>query len=249
MTRAYVRDWLKHELKELFVEQDRDSVIDWILAHRGIPKVVLIGSGFSRNAETLPGLDGGVNARVPLWHQVTTALRKGLGYLDDDDGTWDPLLLAEQYQEWIGTVEFRELLLGLLKDDELVPGEAHKALQTYPAEAIITTNQLDTLLDRLEGHWHPVRQCADLPVARARASKQSDTFSSQIIYLHGHRSNPETWVFSRSEYEDLACSRPTMVTRVQQLVSEYPLLVLGYSLSDPDFHALFRMVHTSTRWL
>src|SRR5664279_471366 len=115
MTHAYDRCWLKNEIEGLFVESDVANVVDWTLAHRGIPKVVVIGSGFSRNAELETGLSGSVSERVPLWYEVTTALRRGLGYFNDNEGPMDSLLVAEQYQEANGVVEFRETLLGMLK--------------------------------------------------------------------------------------------------------------------------------------
>ena len=132
MTHAYIRRWLQDELQQLFVESDVANVLDWALLHRNIPKVVVIGSGFSKNAKLATGLGGSVSERVPLWPDITNDLRHGLGYCKDDEGPWDPLLLAEQFQEANGVVEFRELLLGKLKNDEIEPGDAHNALQAYP---------------------------------------------------------------------------------------------------------------------
>lgn len=241
---SYYRDWLKRNIETLFQEQDRDAVLHWLASHYNHPKVVLIGSGFSRNATCD---DGEIEEHVPLWKEVTAGLREGLGYTSNGVGPSDPLLVAEQFQETRGREQFVKQLTDMLHDKQIRPGEAHKALNEFPAEAIVTTNQLDSLLDRMEGfadeRWFKVVESTDLPIARARASERKADIARQVIYLHGHRDQPKTWVFSRAEYGRVIESKPALARRVQQLLAEYPLLVLGYSLSDPDFHWLFSSIH------
>lgn len=241
--RRYYRTWLEKRMTPLFGERDREPVVNWLVTHRARPKVIVVGSGFSRNAALAEGEVGEKDRRIPLWSDITRRLRNELGYFEENVGPQDPLLVAEQHQEALGMEKFAETLLQALKDKEIVPGAPHNALHRCNVEAIVTTNQLDTLLDRMHGNWFRVVTNTDLPVARARAEGSPAGAARQVIYLHGHRSNPTSWVFSRSQYESIEQTRPAVFRRVQQLLSEYPLLVLGYSLSDPDFHALFGRVH------
>lgn len=82
--------------------------------------------------------------------------------------------------------------------------------------------------------------------ARRKTGRSPEPFAAEcpieVLYLHGHRSSPQTWVLSRSQYEDLPTTRPVLLTRVRQLLSQHPVLTVGYSLTDPDFHQVYRQL-------
>jgi hypothetical protein len=68
-----------------------------------------------------------------------------------------------------------------------------------------------------------------------------------LIYFHGHRCASDTWILTRSQYEDVTRTRPVMVARVRQLVAQHPLLILGFGLGDPNFHNVYRQVSNEMR--
>jgi hypothetical protein len=186
--------------------------------------VVLVGAGFSLNAKRRLGV------HVPLWSDMKAALEADLGVPND---AFDTLSLVDFYRRELGDSKLQERLLALLPHHLLEPGEAHEALWQSKPEAVITTNFLDTLLERPNAL--SVVEDTDL------ALPLSDN-SAHLIYFHGHRGDFTSWVIGRSDYEDLAEKRPMLFSRVRQLFAQFPLLVVGYSLTDPDFHLVYRQM-------
>jgi SIR2-like domain len=235
--RALERDELRRLLaEELFESDDVDGALEWFIACHKRSPVIVVGAGFSRNAVfKKTGIP--VGTAIPDWNAVTAALRDDLGLNAED--ILDDLLVPEFYKKAPG-LEFSRRLLELLPNDEIAPGPAHFALFDYlrPA-AVITTNQLDTLLDTaLEGDETARLWCRiieDDELAAPEAERQV-----QLLYVHGHRSKPEGWIFGRGDYEDVERKRPVMMRRIRQLLSQHPVLYLGFSLTDPNFHAIVR---------
>lgn len=230
--KQYYRDLVEERLKKIFDEQDVQTVLTWLISNDGRLPVVVVGAGFSLNAINRRTGAPVTREEVPLW---TDVLRRFSHDLRFDQGGYDALTFAELYREEMGTARFNGTLLSMLRDEELAPGEAHKALFSYPKEAIVTTNQLDTLLDQNGREWQRIVCDPDLALR-----KRGDGVG--IIYFHGHRGDQTSWVFTRSQYEDIHNTRPLLLTKVRQLLSQHPVLIVGYSLSDPDFHHIYRQI-------
>lgn len=235
--RNYKRSYLKDRLGGIFSATDADRALSWFIAAAGKKIVVVVGAGFSRNA--VRKSDGGP-AIVPLWDAVHKVIATDLGV---STASYDPLLLTDLYRNTHHEPRYVETLLDLLPDEDLNPGLAHRALFALDnIEGIVTTNNLDTLLDRDKGtglRWSPIIEDVDF----ARRTSES----LEVIYLHGHRSQPKTWVFSRKDYEDVLTTRPLMMAKVRQLFAQHPVLFIGFSLTDPNFHAIIRSVEFITQ--
>lgn len=231
--RAYIRAIVERQIKTLFEGADVETVLSWWIANEGRRPVVVVGAGFSRNAQNKKTKEPARAADVPLWGEVARAFADDLR-IQDPIGI-DPLTLAELHRDGVGERRFVDMLRELLPDDDLAPSDAHKALFNFDLEAIVTTNFLDTLLDR-DPRCVPIFD--DTDVAR-RIDKPGKI---EVLYFHGHRSAPTTWVASRSQYEDVGNTRPMLLTRVRQLLSQHPVLTVGYSLADPDFHQIYRQI-------
>lgn len=228
--KSYRLDQLRQIVERHFDERSVQTVIGWFKANEGRRPVVVVGAGFTRNAiDTRTGKP----ARPPLWSDVLDPLAADLGV---DRRSYDAPTLAELYYEEFGGNALHNRLLHLVEDKYFGPGTAHRALFGYSAESIITTNLFDTVLDRGPSYIKSVIQDSDL------ALYELDGNTTQVIYFHGHRTNCESWIFTRAQYEDILKTKPLIVTRVRQLLSQYPVLAVGYSLSDPDFHHIYRQI-------
>lgn len=221
----YLISWWRQKTEEIFQPEDVDDVLAWLIANRDRARVVLVGSGFSRNA---------INPRqvpIPLWKDISDALARSLRIGHDD---FDPLTLVDLFRADFNNAELEKLLLTMLDDNALTPSLAHDALWKSKPEAVITTNFLDTLLERNQSAFS-ARRDAELarPVPKGKIP---------LIYLHGHRSDADNWVVGRQDYEDIEETRPMIFARTRQLFAQYPLLIVGYSLTDPDFHLVYRHV-------
>lgn len=226
------KDQLRQYLKADFNARSIETILGWFIANEGRSPVIVVGAGFTRNAIDIRTGEPVSQCVVPLWSHLIAQLESDLAI---SRGAYEPLTLAELYADELGPNALHNTLLGMVPDEHLQPGPAHAALSVYAAEAIVTTNQLDTVLDRVFPAKLRVIQDSDLALFSRPASRQ-------IIYFHGHRSNLDSWVFTRSQYEDVFKTRPLITTRVRQLLSQHPVLVVGYSLTDPDFHAIYRQI-------
>jgi hypothetical protein len=210
----------------------RKSYFHGYVANYSRLPVVVVGSGFSRNA-VIRKTNSIVDKEISLWDDLISELVEDL---DIPTIINNPLRIAQLYYDHMGPDVLRNRLKGLINDDMMEPGRAHKALFNYPLEAVITTNQFDTLLDSPYSNW--LKVLGDIDLSEFCGNSEN----KQLIYFHGHRSRPDDWVFTQNQYEDIYLTRPRIVTRVKQLFSMNPVLIVGYSLSDPDFHHIYRQI-------
>lgn len=231
--KKYYRELVRDRLLKIFDEADAETVLTWMISNDGRRPVVVVGAGFTLNAE-LKGTGLPVSTKeVPLWRHILERFTRDLRV---PENVYEALTLAELYYEEMGPATFHSTLLSMLHDDDLLPGRAHRELFSYPAEAIVTTNLLDTVLDHNGHNWLRIVHDEDLALLRDKSAQ------IELIYFHGHRCDRSSWVFTRSQYEDMPRRRPLIVTKVRQLLSQNPVLIVGYGLSDPDFHHIYRQI-------
>ncbi len=223
-----------NKLRSIFEDSSTSIVYDWFTTTSRVSPVVIVGSGFTRNARRSDG-SRVTSKDAPLWADLTRVICEEMSIASPS--AYDAPTLMELYHQHVGEYNFVHTMRDLLLDGDLIPGDAHEALANYPMEAIITTNLLDTVLDKTKGPWSRIVEDSHLALSNSRPK----TFR-QLIYFHGHRDNVHSWVLTRSQYEDVSRSRPLIVNRIRQLLVQHPLLILGYSLSDPDFHHIYRTV-------
>ena len=214
-----------------FDEDNAERVVTWLVAAEDRRPVVLVGAGFSLNARDLQTGTAATRQQAPMWSDVVVRLAADMKVPSEK---YDAPTLFELYAELLRETKLRDALRDCFADAALVPGRAHKMLAAYPCEAIVTTNCLDTLLDRVcTTGWRRIVEDADL-------SKQGQL--RDLIYLHGHRDYADSWIMTRSQYEDFHRTRPVMVARTRQLLAQHPWLVVGFGMSDPNFHSLTRLL-------
>lgn len=222
----YRRALWDSRVQKLFDGDDREQVLSWLLEVGERKRVIVVGAGFSKNAQSRTG------SAIPNWDELTARMARHLR-LDTDKGH-DPLELADLFETEHSRDALEDWLAQQLDDDALAPGAAHRALWESSPHAVITTNFLDTLLEKpISSVGVPIYECTQL-------AKRLSEVERHLIYFHGHRSAPETWVTSRQDYEDLPRKRPAIHIKVRQLLAEFPAVVVGYSMRDPDFHQIYR---------
>lgn len=233
---AYLRRIYRRRLNGLFEGEDLDTVLSWLSAKGNALPVVVVGAGYSRNAVRKQDGEPATKSQVPLWRDISEALATDIGL--DEWSAYSAPALAQLYFDQLGRAAFVNRLRRILADGSIGPGPAHEALLAYDAVAVITTNNLDTLLDRNDGVVSVV-QDADLSADRMGQDLSSPA-ARQVIYFHGHRTQPDSWVFTRNQYEDHPSRVPVLRARVRQLLAMHPALCVGFSLSDPNFHHVYR---------
>lgn len=184
---------------------------------------ILIGAGFSRNAEK----SHAQAPDPPLWTDLADALKARLypGLVVQRD----PLRLAEEFRASLGGSALEAVIRDLIRDEEWLPGELHKALVRLPWTDILTTNW-DTLLERaalenLGQTYETVRCIGDIATTRA----------PRIVKLHGSLPSNRPFIVSEEDYRTYPRIFAPFVNLVQQTLLENELCLVGFSGDDPNF--------------
>lgn len=225
----YKRALWNQRLEALFDGDDREEVRSWLLECEERERVIVVGAGFTRNVKR-PDPQS-----IPVWADLTQAMAEFLRVNEQSPTTaQDALELADLFVSHHGRHTLEGWLGRQLDDESIEVGEAHGALWESMPAAVVTTNFLDTALERPPTSLGiPIFDCTHLTRPLTGAQRH-------LLYFHGHRSAPRTWVVSRRDYEDIDNTRPLLQVKFRQLLAEFPALIVGYSLSDPDFHLLYR---------
>jgi SIR2-like domain len=184
---------------------------------------VLVGAGFSRNAQLLHA-DGHY---PPLWSELADEMQRRLeGTVRD---CRDPLRIAEEFKVVLGEPALEGLIRDLVTDEEWAPGRLHRRLVELPWVDILTTNW-DTLLERaaapLIGQtYEVVRSLEDIATTRA----------PRIVKLHGSLPSNRPFILSEEDYRTYPRLFAPFVNLVQQVLLENELCLVGFSGDDPNF--------------
>lgn len=184
---------------------------------------VLVGAGFSRNAERIH--EGA--PMPPDWRALTRAVQTRLGYSASENK--DPLRIAEEFIASLGRSALDSLIMELIPDNQWLPGRLHKSLVALDWVDILTTNW-DTLLERagsvnLGQSYDTVRCLEDLATTRA----------PRIVKLHGSLPANRPYIVSEEDYRTYPVKFAPFVNLVQQVLLENELCLIGFSGDDPNF--------------
>lgn len=215
-----------HHLQRL-----RDDL--WKTPIRG-QAAVMIGAGFSLNADPVPG------ERRPFavwWELASEMFQKlypgdlnDLGYRDkrlQAIAGLGGIALASEYEAAFGRLSLDQLLLQMLPDSRYLPSKLHRLLLELPWADVFTTNY-DTLLERTvvdERYYQLIINADDLP-----GSSQP-----RIVKLHGSFPSQRPFIITAEDYRTYPVRFAPFVNTVQQALMENTLVLLGFSGDDPNF--------------
>ena len=186
---------------------------------------VMVGSGFSRNADK-PRSE--VND-LPLWGDIAAAIVTTLYPDIEPPPIDDPLRLAQQYKSTFGRSDLHRLLGQLVRDRNFLPGKTHSRLLKLPWRDVFTTNW-DTLLERAsleiaEPSYSVIEDMDQLPLAS----------QPRIIKLHGSFPANFPLIFTEEDYRTYPTEYAPFVNTVQQAMMETIFCLIGFSGDDPNF--------------
>ncbi len=181
---------------------------------------VLVGAGFSRNAEPA----GRDVRKLPLWADLRGAMAAVLYRSKPDDAPRDPLRLAEEFRALLGQAALNDLIREQVPDDSWRPGRLHADLMALPWADVLTTNY-DTLLERASKRHRVVKDAADLASARR----------PRVVKLHGSIDGHGRLVIAEEDYRAYPTRSAAFVNTARQAFLENELCLLGFSGDDPNF--------------
>jgi hypothetical protein len=127
----------------------------------------------------------------------------------------------------LGEHEFNLEVEKATDDEQLpIPDLAKAIAELAPKLRAIVTTNLDRILERsFGGNWQ------DLTTPTGDLARRSH----YILKLHGTRLDRRTWVFSREQYDQATFGWPAHRSTFETLFRAFPILFVGYGLSDDDF--------------
>lgn len=193
---------------------------------------VMIGSGFSRNAEKRSS----VVPDFPLWGELIQQL--GERVYSSQFSDWHKtaamtssgaLRLASEYEVLFGRQSLDELVVASIPDEQYTPGEIHKLLLSLPWSDVFTTNY-DRLLEWTtpsiyEQKYDVILTPEDVP-GRMRP---------RIVKLHGSFPAHRPFIVTEEDYRTYPQKFASFVSLVQQSMMENAFCLLGFSGDDPNF--------------
>lgn len=187
---------------------------------------VMVGAGFSRNAE------GGEH--LATWRQLTEALADELEP-ERKSGGFSPgaaAQLAEQYAKVFSPVRLEQLIKRCVPDEQVSPGRLHTQLLELQWSEVFTTNY-DTLLERAAERMY---EAAYFTVCSREDIPQSKTLGRRrIVKLHGSFPSHRPFILTEEEYRTYPERFAPFVNMVRQSLLENVFCLIGFSGDDPNF--------------
>lgn len=192
--------------------------------------VVMVGSGFSKNAEKYRD-----TPKTFLdWNQLGSLFYKKLygRRPEDEEKPYyynDVLKLADKVQQCFGRTDLDRILLDNLPDEEYNPSALHIELLKLNWKDVFTTNY-DTLLERARTKVFNRRYQVVL-------SKEDLVYSKcpRIIKLHGSFPSTRPFIVTEEDYRKYPRDNAVFVNTVRQALIENVMCMVGFSGDDPNF--------------
>ena len=216
-----------------FTDQSHiNRVRDALYQRSGNGASVMVGSGFSRNANRVI-----INIReMPRWQDLGNHFYEALypqeersQQCDCHRPSLDNARIAQEYETAFGRSDLHDVLRRLVPDNGYSPGDEHQRLLQLPWRDIFTTNW-DTLLERSrdqvpERHYSVVTSVEEIPMASR----------PRIVKLHGSLAAQFPLIVTEEDYRTYPMKFAPFVNTVQQAMMETMLLLIGFSGDDPNF--------------
>ena len=202
---------------------------------RGGRASVMIGSGFSKNAQAVRP-DAG---ELPLWNELAKEIADrvpphyphighGVTSANLSDSN-DALILAQQYADAFGRSGLHLFLQQQVREGNFNPGLFHQRLLKLPWRDIFTTNW-DTLLERTcrsvpERAYSIVHNKDEIPISP----------QPRIFKLHGSFDGHYPLIATEEDYRCYPMHHAPFVNTVQQSMMETVFVLIGFSGDDPNF--------------
>lgn len=188
---------------------------------------VMVGAGFSRNAEN--------GNQLAMWYDVAKELWRELNPTDSELKDFSAGMvtqLGEQYARVFSKPALEEVLKRLIPDDRVRPGALHNQLLQLPWSEIFTTNY-DTLLERaaddiVERAHYTVICRVDIPQSKILGRRR-------IVKLHGSFPSQRPFIFTEDDYRRYPELFAPFVNLVRQSLLENVFCLVGFSGDDPNF--------------
>jgi len=188
-----------------------------------------VGAGFSLNAQIRDG------QRMPDWAGLTRSLAETVPM----EPTSGPATAAE-FERRFGRVQLIEAIRRRLLVDSAEPGSAHLAFAPLPFDTIYTTN-FDLLL---EDAFLRIKRPFRSLVGELQMPFHGGPNNVTIVKMHGDLRHEEHIIVTEADYTAYIRKYPIVATHLAAQLITRTALFVGYSLTDPDFQNIRKIVRS-----
>ena len=187
---------------------------------------VMVGAGFSMNAENIVGSDNS----FPSWSTLGDNFYKKIhGVYPENEKYLNAIKLAEEVNAAFGRSVLNQMLRDLIPDLDHKPSQLYTKLLKLGWADVFTTNY-DTLLERAKDE---ITDRSYQVVIRKEDLVNST--SPRIIKLHGSFPSNNPFIITEEDYRLYPKDYASFVNTVQQSLLEKTLCLIGFSGDDPNF--------------
>lgn len=172
--------------------------------------------------------------RYPVWSKLVRDLAADVGLPTKNT---DYLDLPQWYVEARGRDALeRQLVRTYSASAE--PTRLHRILARFPWDVVFTTNYDRLLEQAFEEQGREV----DVVVEDPQIGRVAERSRTTLVKMHGCVSRPHSLVVTREDYDAYDRRHPATITYLQSLLCTRTFLFVGFSLRDPNFRNLYRIV-------
>jgi tetratricopeptide (TPR) repeat protein len=172
--------------------------------------------------------------RYPTWNQLLRELAVEAGL---PAAEVDPLDLPQWYVEARGRAALEGHLVRIF-DTPAAPTSLQQILACFPWDVVFTTNYDRLLEQALTAQGREV----DVVVEDTQVGRVAERSRTTLVKMHGCVSRPHSLVVTREDYDAYDLRHPATITYLQSLLSTRTFLFVGFSLRDPNFRNIYRIV-------
>lgn len=171
---------------------------------------------------------------MPDWQELAGLLAHDSAI----DAKQPPLAITQTYERLFGRVQLIEAIRAALHPDRAGPGSSHRAFVNLPFDTIYTTN-FDLLLEAAyAAEGRPFRSL----VGELQLPFHAGQTASNLVKMHGDLRHEEHMIVTQRDYDEFLERYPMVATHLSAMLITRTPLFIGYSLSDPDFLNIRRIV-------
>ncbi|WPC08100.1 SIR2 family protein [Globicatella sp. PHS-GS-PNBC-21-1553] len=184
--------------------------------------VLFVGAGIS------------MESGLPSWNDIIGVFLNELN-IDKDSRNLDYLKIAQMYNDEYGSQQYLERINEIFSiHKNAIPNHYHNLIAKINPKHVITTNY-DSLLERSLNSgikkYEVIIEDKDIPYSLG---------NNYIIKMHGDLSTD--FVFKEEDYLNYEENYRMISSIIKSIISNNTVLFIGYSLSDPNFHEIYRYI-------
>lgn len=222
-------------IKKGKTSMNRTYVTDIATALSEKHAALMVGAGFSKNAEKLSATD----REFLNWTELSDKFYD-LVYENSKTGKkyCSSLRLAQEVETVLGRPKLETILKDSIPDLDYGPSNIYTELMELPWVDVFTTNY-DTLLERAADSVTTRRY--NVVVSQEDLVNSND--APRIIKLHGSFPSHRPFIITEEDYRTYPVKFAALVNTVQQALLENVFCMIGFSCEDPNFLKWIGWIH------